>query len=198
MSDYPFLPFVHERYLQKYECPAEHLLTPFHWYMVYSGFRVEGMNNTPSQFFEYRKNEQMKIQINYTKNNLKLACLCYAVGNQMLIDNEYFTGRRFAMNASAFLHNKEEFKCLEKLFHTLQIQLQAICSSNPQIQPLQIHGDEEQPLQLGPIREENAQHHLIQTGPIREGNVRQHLIQTGPTQAPARAQQCSHETDSVS
>ncbi|CAF2099025.1 unnamed protein product [Rotaria magnacalcarata] len=170
MSDYPFLPFVHERYLQKYECPAEHLLTPFHWYMVYSGFRVEGMNN-------------------------------------------YFTGRRFAMNASAFLHNKEEFKCLEKLFHTLQIQLQAICSSNPQIQPLQIHGDEEQPLQLGPIREENAQHHLIQTGPIREGNVRQHLIQTGPiregnvrqnliqtgpTQAPARAQQCSHETDSVS
>ncbi|CAF4152487.1 unnamed protein product [Rotaria magnacalcarata] len=196
MSDYPFLPFVHERYLQKYECPAEHLLTPFHWYMVYSGFRVEGMNN-----------------INYTKNNLKLACLCYAVGNQMLIDNEYFTGRRFAMNASAFLHNKEEFKCLEKLFHTLQIQLQAICSSNPQIQPLQIHGDEEQPLQLGPIREENAQHHLIQTGPIREGNVRQHLIQTGPiregnvrqnliqtgpTQAPARAQQCSHETDSVS
>ncbi|CAF3797193.1 unnamed protein product, partial [Rotaria magnacalcarata] len=159
MSDYPFLPFVHERYLQKYQCPAEHLLTPFHWYMVYSGFRVEGMNNTSSQFFEYRKNEQHKIQINYTKS------------------------RRFAMNASAFLHNREEFKCLEKLFHTLQIQFRGVCSSNPQIQPLQIQGDEEQPLQLGPIREENAQ---------------QHLIQTGPTQTPARAQHCSRETDSIS
>ncbi|CAF1490503.1 unnamed protein product [Rotaria sordida] len=67
------------------------------------------------------------------------------------------------MKASEFLKGKG---CLKRLFDNLKGELRTICPSNPCIQSLRSKDNGEKPLQLGPIRTENAQQHSIQTDPI--------------------------------